>query len=227
VRPGLATAVASAAACVLVVAERPAHAEPASGAADAERAPSDAFPRVVVGARAGVQSIYLEGDGAPSDLRGVVAGVDAALRLGEHVGVGGALEASLYDRRSDRLEPGPAATSYAAFAELRLDTHPAGPWSARIDLGTGYRWLFLPLGSGTTDGYGGFEPLRLHLGPSYRVGAVDVAVLGGVGFGWFTARPGARSCAVTAVCQDSLLDSDTSSSVHFMADLALAVRGWP
>jgi hypothetical protein len=182
---------------------------------------------IALGARAGPQSIFLEGDGSPSDLRGYVAGIDVTMPLSHHLGLAGVVEASLYDRRSDRLEPGAAATSYGAFAELRVDTHPEGPWSCRIDLGTGYRWLLLPLASGPTDAYGGIEPLRLRLGPAYRTGPLEVSVALGAGFGWFIARPGAHSCAVTATCQDSLLDSDTASPVHFVGDLSVAVRGWP
>jgi hypothetical protein len=180
-----------------------------------------------LGARIGPQSIYLEGDGAPSDLRGYMAGVDATVHLSRHLGLAAVAEASLYDRRSDRLEPGPTATSYAAFAELRIDTNPEGPWSFRIDLGPGYRWLTLPLASGPTDEYSGIEPLRIRLGPAYRQGDLEFAVAFGLGFGWFTARPGAHSCAVTATCQDSLLDSDTASPVHFVGDLSVAIRGWP
>jgi hypothetical protein len=68
---------------------------------------------LTLGARIGPQSIYLEGDGAPSDLRGYVAGVDAAVRLSRNLSIAGVFEGSLYDRRSDRLEPGPAAMSAA------------------------------------------------------------------------------------------------------------------
>jgi hypothetical protein len=182
---------------------------------------------ITVGARIGPQSIFLEGDGSPSDLRGYVAGLDVTVPLSRYLGLAGVLEGSIYDRRSDRLEPGAAATSWAPFAELRVDTNPDGPWSCRIDLGTGYRWLLLPLVSGSTDSYGGVEPLRLRVGPAYRSGRVEVALVLGAGFGWFVARPGARSCAVTGTCQDSLLDSDTASPVHFVGDLSAAVRVWP
>jgi len=182
---------------------------------------------LTLGARIGPQSIYLEGDGAPSDLRGYVAGVDAAVRLSRNLSLAVVFEGSLYDRRSDRLEPGPPATSAAVFAELHVDTNPDGPWSVRIDLGPGYRWLELPLASGPTDEYSGIEPLRLRIGPAYYYGDLEVSVAFGLGFGWFTARPGAHSCAVTGTCQDSLLDSDTASPVHFVGDLSVAIRGWP
>jgi len=195
-------------------------------ARDAGAEPPERGP-LAFGARAGPQSIYLEGDGAPSDLRGYMAGIDATLRLSHYLGVSGAFEASIFDRRSDRLQPGAAATSYGAFAGLLVDTHPEGPWSARIDLGTGYRWLLLPLASGGTDPYGGWEPLRLRVGPAYHPGGLEASVSLGVGFGWFSARPGSRSCAVTGSCQDSLLDSDTASPVHFVGDLSVAIRGWP
>jgi hypothetical protein len=49
----------------------------------------------------------------------------------------------------------------------------------------------------------------------------------GLGFGLFLSRPGDRSCAVTGTCQDSLIDSDTASPVHFVGDLTVAVQGWP
>jgi hypothetical protein len=165
-------------------------------------------------------------DGAPSDLRGMVAGVDAAFRLTHYLSLAPSYELSLYDARSDRVQQGPTATSHAAFLEARLDTNPDGPLSVRIDLGPGYRWLALPLASGTTDRYSGVEPLRMHVGPSYRVaGSVELAVLGGFGFGWFVARPGAQACAVTAACPDSAFDSTTQSSAHFVLDLSLAIRG--
>ncbi len=125
------------------------------------------------------------------------------------------------------FEPGPAATSLGVFTELRIDTNPDGPWSVRIDVGPGYRWLWLPMASGPTEVYGGLEPLRLRAGPAYRVGDVQVTVALGVGFGLFFSRPGDRNCAVSGTCQDSLIDSDTASPVHFVGDLTVAVQGWP
>ena len=53
------------------------------------------------------------------------------------------------------------------------------------------------------------------------------AVLGGIGFGLFFSRPGDRNCAVSGTCQDSLIDSDTASPVHFVGDFTVAVQGWP
>jgi hypothetical protein len=196
-------------------------------ATDAARGGTTASIPFSLGARAGPQSIFLEGDGAQSDLRGYVAGVDAALRLSRYLSIAGAVEGSLFDGRSDRVEPGPAATSLGAFSELCIDTNPDGPWSARIDVGPGYRWLWLPMASGPTEVYGGLEPLRLRAGPAYRVGDVQVTVALGVGFGLFLSRPGDRNCAVSGTCQDSLIDSDTASPVHFVGDLTVAVRGWP
>jgi hypothetical protein len=184
-------------------------------------------PLLSLGARIGPQSIYLEGDGSPSDLRGYVLGAQLTLRLSRHLGIAGAVEGSVYDRRSDRLEPGPAATSVAAFAQLHVDTNPEGPWAFVIDLGPGFRWLQLPLASGPTDQYGGLEPLRLRMGPALHHESLELSVALGVGFGWFVARPGARDCAVTGTCQDSLLDSDTASPVHFVGDLSIALAGWP
>jgi len=180
-----------------------------------------------LGARVGPQWVYLEGDFGESDLRGYFAGVDGTLRVTRRLGIGGVVEASVYDGRSDRLEPGPSATSYAAFAELRVETNPEGPFSFRIDMGPGTRWLILPMTTGPAETYGALEPLRLRVGPAYRAGALELSVAIGLGFGWFMARPADRSCAVTGSCEDSLVDSDTASSVHFVNDLSVSVRGWP
>lgn len=180
---------------------------------------------LTLGARFGPQSVYLEGAGSPSDLRGYVAGLEASLALSRHLAVAGTVEGSEYDARSDRLAPGPTATSLAAFAELRIDTHPEGPWTVRVDLGAGTRWLVLPLASGPTDTYGGVEALRMRLGPAYRWSdGLELGVALGAGFGWFTARPGARECAVTGACQDSLLETDTATPVHFVGDLTVVLR---
>lgn len=181
---------------------------------------------LAVGARVGPQALYLEGDGAPSDLRGTMAGLDLTLHLSSHLGLSVAAEGTVLDHRSDRLQPGPAGTSLGAFVGLAVDTNREGPWSARIDLATGARWLALPLSSGGADTYGGFEPLRLRVGPAYRAGGLEVSLALGVGFGWFWGRGGA-DCAVTGSCADSLIGSDTAGSVHFVGDLTLAIRGWP
>lgn len=201
----------------------------ASGVARAEAPPAGTpLTPVVLGARIGVQSLYLEGDGTPADLRGFAFAGDAALRVGRHLSFAAVFEASLYGQRSDRVERGPTATSYATFLEARADTNPEGPLSLRIDLGTGCRWLAVPLDRGGRDHYWGFEPLHLRLGPSYRVTrAIDVAALGGLGFGWFSAHPGpgSGSCAVTGTCKDSLYNSDVQSAAHFVVDVSLALRG--
>ena len=186
-----------------------------------------ALPRFTLGARVGPQWIFLEGDGAQSDLRGYVGGLDAAWRLSHHLSLAESIEGSLFDGRSDRLEPGPTASSLALVTQLRIDTNPEGPWSARIDLGPGYRWLWVPSTSGPTELYGALEPLRLRVGPAYRAGEVQVSVALGVGFGLFLSRPGDRNCAISGTCADSLLDSDTASPVHFVGDLTVAVQGWP
>ncbi len=196
----------------------------ASGAARAE-APAASTP-IVLGARIGRQSLYLEGDGAPADLTGFVFAGDVALRVGRHLSLAAVVETSAYGQRSDRVQPGPTATSYATFLEARADTNPEGPLSLRLDVGTGCRWLVVPLDRGARDHFWGLEPLHLRLGPTYRVThAVDVAALGGFGFGWFSAHPGAGSCAVTGTCKDSLYDSDVQSAVHFVVDVSLALRG--
>src|SRR5262249_55233767 len=72
-------------------------------------APGGAPPaeRFAIGARAGLQRIFFEGDGAPSDLRGFVFGVDPSLRLGHHFALAAAFELSLFTERSDRIAPGP------------------------------------------------------------------------------------------------------------------------
>ncbi|MFI5297075.1 MAG: hypothetical protein ACHREM_03175 [Polyangiales bacterium] len=185
----------------------------------------DRAPVVFVGARVGAQSLFLEGDSATADLRGLFIGVDASLRVTSHVSVAAVVEATRFDARSDRLEPGGAASSLATFAELRIDTNPEGDWTARIDLGTGVRWLRLPLASAPSDTYWALEPLRLRIGPAHRFAGFEASVAAGLGFGWFVARPGDRSCAVTGACADSILESDTASGVHFVGDLSATLRG--
>jgi hypothetical protein len=185
-------------------------------------------PRVAFGARAGLQRFFFEGDGSPSDLRGYVLGLDATVRLGPHISLAPVVELSILPTRGDRLEPGPDATSLATFFEARLDTNPAGPWSFRIEAGPGYRWLWLPYASSTTDRFSGLEPLRVRLGPSLRLGEQgEIALIAGAGFGWFWDHSGGRSCAVTATCGDSFYDSDTQTAVHFVGDVSIVVRGWP
>jgi len=187
--------------------------------------PSAASADVGLGARTGLQWIYLEGDGSPSDLRGYVFGADLHARVTEHLAIATGLELSLYDRRSDRLPYGRVASSWSPFVGVRLDTNPEGPWSARIELATAARWVTLPL-DGETEHLFGIEPLRLRVGPALRVSkSFDLAVLVGAGFGFFMTKDGAQACAATASCADSRLDSDTSSSVHFVTDLAI-VGSW-
>ncbi len=184
--------------------------------------PRAARADIGVGARTGLQWIYLEGDGSPSDLRGYVFGADLHARLTKNLAVATGLELSLYDRRSDRLPYGRVASSWTPFVGARLDTNPGGELSARIELATAARWLALPLDIGATDRFFGVEPLRLRVGPALRVAkSFDLAVLLGFGFGWFTGRDGVHACAANATCADSRLDSDTSSSVHFVTDLAV------
>jgi hypothetical protein len=181
-----------------------------------------------IGGRAGSEWMFLEGDVSTSDLRGFVFGVDAAYSVGRRMALGADLDASIYTQRSDRLPPGPTADSFATFLELRIDTNPEGPFSARIDLGTGYRFLMLPLASGPTDRFGAWEALRLRVGPAWRASSgVQVAVVAGFGFGWFASRGRDGACAVIGTCSDSLYDSDAQSPVHFVSELALTVRGWP
>ncbi|HEY8076004.1 MAG TPA: hypothetical protein VIF62_17880 [Labilithrix sp.] len=183
--------------------------------------PSAASADVGIGARAGLQWIYLEGDGSPSDLRGYVFGADLHARVTKNLALATGLDASLYDRRSDRLPYGRVASSFAPFVGLRLDTNPEGPWSARIELATAARWITLPL-DGESEHLFGIEPLRLRVGPAVRIArSFDLALLLGAGFGWFTSHSGASACAATASCADSRLDSDTSSPVHFVTDFTL------
>lgn len=197
-----------------------------AAATKADRAAADDHASIFgVGARVGSQSLYLEGDSATADLRGLFVGVDASLRVTSHVTVAAVVEATRFDARSDRLEPGDVASSLATFAELRIDTNPEGDWTARIDLGTGVRWLRLPLASAPSDTYWALEPLRLRIGPAHRFAGLEVSVAAGLGFGWFVARPGDRSCAVTSACADSILESDTASGVHFVGDLSATLRG--
>jgi len=199
-------------------------ATPAAARAEGE----DPLPRVALGARAGMQSIFLEGDDSPSDLRGLFVGAGAALRVSRYLGFAAVFEASEYDHRGDRLAVGPTAASWAGFVEARADTNPGGPLSVRIEVGPGYRWLVLPIQGAPTDRFSGFEPMRLHLGPSWRIAdRTELAILGGAGFGWFASSASPRSCAVSASCPDSGYDSETASSAHFAADVSIAIRGWP
>jgi hypothetical protein len=181
-----------------------------------------------IGGRAGPEWLFLEGDTSQSDLRGFVFGLDAAYPVGRSIALGAALDASIYTQRSERLPPGSTSESLATFLELRIDTNPEGSFSARIDLGTGYRWLWLPLAAGPTDRFGAWEPLHLRAGPAWRPSSrTQVAVMAGFGFGWFASRDRDGTCAVIGSCADSLYDSDAQSSVHFVGELSLTVRGWP
>jgi hypothetical protein len=181
-----------------------------------------------IGVRSGPQWLYLEGDGPPSDLRGFVLGVDGALPVARRISVAAVVDGSIYTQRSDRLPPGRAATSLATFVELRLDTDPEGPVSARIDLGTGFRWLRLPLDSGPTDSFRAWEPLRLRVGPAWRASReIQVALQAGIGFGLMVSRNRDGTCSLVGTCADSLYNSDTQSSAHFVTELVLSVRGWP
>jgi hypothetical protein len=183
---------------------------------------------VALGARVGAQSIFLEGDDAPSDLRGWVFGADVQGHVAHHLALVAGLDLSLFNRRSDRLPYGRTSSSYAPFVGVRIDTNPGGQLGVHIELATAIRWLTLPLDSGSTDHYFGVEPLRLRVGPALRVEhRVDLALLVGAAFGWFTARPGEHACAATASCPDSLLDSTTMSSVHFVGDLAIVATWLP
>jgi hypothetical protein len=182
---------------------------------------------VTLDARAGWQWLFLEGDATTSDLRGNAIDVAAAYAFGPRIGLAAGLEAARYGERSDRLPAGATATSAGAVVELRLDTNPDGPVSARIDLGTGYRWLSLPLAAGPTDRFHAWEPLHLRVGPAWRATpTVQLALQAGFGFGFLVARNRDGACSVTASCADSLYDSDAQSSVHFIFDVTAAVRVW-
>jgi hypothetical protein len=181
-----------------------------------------------IGGRAGSQWLFLEGDASQSDLRGFVFGLDGTYAVTPRIALAMTAEASIYTQRSDRLPFGPNAESVAGFFELRMDTHPEGPFSVRIDLGTGYRWLWLPLASGPTDRFAAWEPLRLRVGPAWRPSSgLQIAVVAGFGFGWFTSRDRDGACAVIGSCADSLYDSDTQTSAYLASELSLQVRGWP
>jgi hypothetical protein len=177
-------------------------------------------------ARAGLQYLYLEGDGAPPDLKGYGFAAEAAMHVWGALSVGASFEPSIYNTRSDRVPTGATATSYATFAFVRLDTNREGPLSVAIQIASGYRWLIVPVDGSPADRFSGIEPLLIRLGPTYRVhGGVDLGLLAGLGVGWFQDVPNAKSCAVVATCGDSLFDSDTQSAAHFTVDLSLVVRG--
>ena len=197
----------------------------AAGAAEPPPAETSSR-RLAFGLRAGSQALYLEGDGSPADLSGYVFGGDAALRLSPRLSIAALFDVSIYGQRSDRVEPGALATSYAPSVELRANTNPEGPFSFRIDLGAGCRWLAVPMDHRVTDRFWGVEPLHLRVGPSYRASErIEVVALGGLGFGWFATHSGSDSCAVNGTCRDSLYDSDVQTSVHFVLDLSLGIRG--
>jgi hypothetical protein len=180
---------------------------------------------VSIGARIAPQWVFFDGDGPPADLTGDAVGIDVAYPVSERVAIAGAVDAALYTQRSDRLPPGPSAHDVDAFAELQIDTDPHGSWSARIALGTGIRRLTLPLDAGPTDRFTAWEPLRLHVGPAWHTGhGVQLALMAGFGFGFMMSRARDGVCAVTSSCADSLYDSDSQSSAHFVADLTLAGR---
>ncbi len=182
---------------------------------------------VSLDARIAPQWVFLEGDGPPADLSGDMIGVDVAFPLGHRIALAGAFEGALYTQRSDRMPPGGTAHDLDSFVELQVDTDPTATFSARIALGTGVRWLSLPLSAGPTDRFVAWEPLRLRVGPAWRTsGHTQIAVMAGLGFGFMMSRARDGACAVTASCADSLYDSDTQSSAHFVVELALVVRGW-
>jgi hypothetical protein len=178
------------------------------------------------GVRIARQWVFLEGDGPPADLVGFGFQLDAAYPIRRGIAIAAGVDVGLFPERSDRLPPGSAAKSLAPFAGVELDTSPGDDISARIDIATGYRWLELPLSSGPTDRFRSWEALAVHAGPAWRSHGLQLAVMAGFGFGVVMARRHDGTCAVTGSCADSLFDSDTQSSAHFIADLAFQVRGW-
>jgi hypothetical protein len=182
---------------------------------------------VSLDARIAPQWIFLEGDGPPADLTGDMIGVNVAYPLGHQIALAGEFEAALYTQRSDRMPPGGSAHDLDTFVELQIDTDPTARFTARIALGTGVRWLSLPLSAGPTDHFVAWEPLRLRAGPAWRTSErTQIAVMAGLGFGFMMSRTRDGACAVTASCADSLYDSDSQSSAHFVVELALVVHGW-
>ena len=182
---------------------------------------------VSIGARLAPQWLFLEGDGTPADLTGDMLGVDVAVPITRRASIAVAAEGALYAQRSDRVPPGGDAHDLAAFAELQLDTRPGESVAARIALGAGVRWLSLPLAGGPTDRFFAWEPLRLRVGPVWRPSPrTEIGVMGGFGFGFIATRGRDGTCVVTGSCADSLYDSDTQSTAHFVVDLSLVARAW-
>jgi hypothetical protein len=183
---------------------------------------------LTLGARVGPQWMFLEGDGPPADLTGWTFGVDVAYPLSRRLALGAAADVATYPERSDRLPPGSGAHGLATYLELHADTDPSATWSATVDLGTGFRWLSIPLDAGPTDHVRAWEPVRVRAGPTWRGhGSTRVALVVGAGVGFVVSRAREGACSVTGTCADSLYDSDTQSSAEVVLDLTLVVRGWP
>ena len=179
----------------------------------------------------GAQSIYCEGDGAPAELRGVAISADVGLRLDPRLAVFGGYEHVIDDSRSDRLAQGSLATGDAVAVGVRLFSSHDAPVALLLQIGLGYRWLRVPYDTGSprmasgTDRFEGLEPLRLHVGPTIALGDhLHLDLLAGGALGRFRGEAHPETCAILGACKDSLLDSDTASSTHFVVELVAALR---
>ena len=188
--------------------------------------------RLILGGRVGTQAFHF--DESSSALSGVTFQGDLGVQISPRYAVYGFLQSAVYDTRSDRIAQGPLATGHAVGVGLQVSTNPEGTVSFLIDLGAGYRWIHVPFDTGKSatpygaDRYAGWEPLRLHAGPTLQIdGRLRAELLFGGALGRFSGAGHAETCAIVATCRDSILvDGDTQSATYFTLDVALALHTW-
>ncbi|MGZ3422971.1 MAG: hypothetical protein ACXVEE_34235 [Polyangiales bacterium] len=188
-----------------------------------------------LGARVGDRSFFFD-DLSPTGLSGTMLEADLGVRLHGRYHLYGFLERGLYDERSDRIAPGPFATSTAAGLGFAGSVAPDSRWDFVFDLAIGYRWLRVPFDSGDprrpfgVDRFSGVEPLRVRLGPSLRPEPrLMLDLLFGAALGRFhgSGSTHVETCSITASCKDSFLeDSDTQSATYFTLDATFGIHTW-
>jgi hypothetical protein len=185
-----------------------------------------------VGTRLGAHSFYF--DSGNAGLSGHAIEGDLGVRLGSRYLVYAFLQQGAYDVRSDRIAPGPFATSFAFGIGAQASVNPEGPWDFVIDLSAGRRSLRVPYdtAAGRTqhgvDVYGGWEPLRVAFGPTVLLDPhVRVDLMAGAAIGRFAATGRPETCAIVAACSDSfMVDSDTQSATYYALELSIALHSW-